>query len=285
VTFDVAVRALECVVAADAADPDINPEAAPRLFTHGRRTRRALLLLHGFTSSPRQLSDLGQLAFERGWNVFIPRLPYHGHRDRMTTALAGLSAADLKAAASQAAAAAPLGEWFDVLGFSMGGVMTAWLGQTHDLHSATAIAPFMGIRMTPHRLSKVIGQALARAPNAWLWWNIHQRDAHLPMHGYPRYPTHAVAELLRLGQDVMRHAASERPRTQHSAIIVNRSDPTENNAISRRLARSWSASGARCAWRELSGLGLRHDIMDPTTYPNAPRLVYPIAMEALASHV
>jgi esterase/lipase len=284
-TFEESISALERIAAADAADSSVNPQAATRVFAHGRRTERALLLLHGFTNSPRQMSDLGELAFERGWNVYIPRLPYHGLSNRMTNALAGLREADLKTAASESvAAASQLGERLDVLGFSMGGVVAAWLGQTHDLHSVTAIAPFMGLKLTPHGLSAKIGETLAAVPNAWLWWNIWERAAQLPMHAYPRYPTHAVAELLRLGQDVLRRAVTKRPRAAHCSIIVNRGDPSQNNSVSRHLANLWSASGARCNWREMRGLGWRHDVMDPTTYPSAARLVYPIAMDALDSH-
>jgi len=232
------------------------------------------------------MSDLGELAFARGWNVFIPRLPHHGLRDRMTNALAGLREADLKTAASDGlVAASSLGERVDVLGFSMGGVMAAWLGQTHDLHSVTAIAPFMGLKLTPHRLSSLIGETLAAVPNAWLWWNIWERAAQLPMHAYPRYPTHAVAELLRLGQDVMRRAVGKRPRAAHISVIVNCDDPSQNNSVSHDLAKLWTASGANCNWRELRNLGWCHDIMDPTTYPNAAKLVYSIAMEALDSHI
>src|SRR5450755_2475127 len=231
-SFEDSVRALEQLAAADAADPAVNSESATRVLSHGRQTDRALLLLHGFTNSPRQMSDLGELAFARGWNVFIPRLPYHGLRDRMTNALARLREAELKTAASESLeAASSLGDRVDVLGFSMGGVMAAWLGQTHDLHSVTAIAPFIGLKLTPHRLSSMIGETLATLPNAWLWWNIWERGRQLPMHAYPRYPTHAVAELLRLGQDVMRRAASKRPRAAHISVIVNCDDPSQNNSV------------------------------------------------------
>src|ERR1700686_4826140 len=100
-TFDESIRALESIAAADAADPAVNPDAVTRVYSHGRRTERALLLLHGFTNSPRQMADLGQLAFEHGWNVFIPRLPDHGLRDRMTDVLATLTEANLKTAAAE----------------------------------------------------------------------------------------------------------------------------------------------------------------------------------------
>jgi hypothetical protein len=36
------------------------------------------------------------MLYERGHNVVIPRLPYHGYRNRMTTAPAALTADDLK---------------------------------------------------------------------------------------------------------------------------------------------------------------------------------------------
>jgi alpha-beta hydrolase superfamily lysophospholipase len=76
----------------DLDGPNVNPVCHTRLYTHGRQTERALVLLHGFTNCPRQFDDLGKDFFARGWNVLIPRYPRHGYTDRLNTAIAELPA-------------------------------------------------------------------------------------------------------------------------------------------------------------------------------------------------
>ncbi len=44
----------------------------------GLKTAPAVLLIHGYTGSPREMLWLGQQLNESGYNVFIPRLPGHG---------------------------------------------------------------------------------------------------------------------------------------------------------------------------------------------------------------
>jgi hypothetical protein len=39
--------------------PNVNPACRTRVYTHGARTERALLLLHGFTNCPQQFDALG----------------------------------------------------------------------------------------------------------------------------------------------------------------------------------------------------------------------------------
>jgi len=68
--------------------PNANPACRTRLYTHGHRTERALVLLHGFTNCPAQFDALGRQWFERGWNVLIPRYPRHGYSDRLITSIA-----------------------------------------------------------------------------------------------------------------------------------------------------------------------------------------------------
>src|ERR1019366_2135927 len=58
----------------DLDGPNVNPLCRTRLYTHGHRTERALLLLHGFTNCPQQFDALGKRFHDDGWNVLIPRM-------------------------------------------------------------------------------------------------------------------------------------------------------------------------------------------------------------------
>src|SRR2546429_6635736 len=91
----------------DLDGPNVNPLCHTRLYTHGRRTERALVLLHGFTNCPQQFDALGRRFFDRGWNVLIPRYPRHGYSDRLNTSIAELRAEHLMAVGDPSALAAP----------------------------------------------------------------------------------------------------------------------------------------------------------------------------------
>src|SRR5262249_3134879 len=70
-----------------------------RVLTTGQRFPRAIVLLHGFTNCPKQFDSLAPLLYEAGANVLLPRMAWHGAQDRMTPALARLTASELVHAA------------------------------------------------------------------------------------------------------------------------------------------------------------------------------------------
>ena len=141
--FDAAIGAARAVVSAEAADPLIRPGGHSRVLSHGSRTRRSVLLLHGYTHTPAQFDGLAATYFARGYNVWIPRAPNHGTTDpaaqHLITATALLRYAD---AAMTVAAA--LGEEPGVVGISGGAVLATWLGQAPDgaVRDLLLLSPF-----------------------------------------------------------------------------------------------------------------------------------------------
>src|ERR1700680_12763 len=100
----------------------VGKRARTRFLDHGVPTQRVALLLHGLASTPAQFSQLAQALHERGYNVLAPRLPRHGHADRLSDALSRLTADDLKASAAESLEIARgLGEQVVIAGFSLGG--------------------------------------------------------------------------------------------------------------------------------------------------------------------
>jgi carboxylesterase len=66
---------------------EINPKCKTTLLTPEVPTDKVIVFLHGFTNCPEQFKQLGQQFVDKGYIVFIPRLPHHGYADRMTNAL------------------------------------------------------------------------------------------------------------------------------------------------------------------------------------------------------
>ncbi len=251
------------------------------LLQHDVPVRRAYVLLHGLTASPPQFAAFGRLLFDRGANVLIPRLPHHGYADRLTPALRALTAEELRVfAAASVERAASLADEVVVVGFSVGGLLAAWIGQRYPVARVTAIAPFFGVAWLPGRLTSPLARIALVAPNRYLWWNPVLRGSLMPAHGYPRVPTHALAQAAQLGQEVLRDAARVRPAASDVQIVVNASEAAVSNATARDLARSWARStGQRIVLHRLRGLPASHDIIEPERNPDIVRRLYPALVD------
>ncbi len=250
--------------------PNVNPACRTRLYTHGRRTERALVLLHGFTNCPAQFDLLGHRLFEQGWNVLIPRYPRHGYSDRLNTAIAELRVEQLIAVANRSAdAGTGLGERLTVAGLSLGGILTGYLAQTRDeVERAVLIAPMFGLKPIPGPALAALARTADALPNFYIWWNAKAKDRVGPPHGYPRFATHAYAALFRAGARVTAAARHSRPKAGSIAVITNAAEPRLDNRFTNQLVATWRRHGANVETFEFpASEGLPHDLIDPVANP------------------
>jgi alpha-beta hydrolase superfamily lysophospholipase len=192
----------------EAADPRINPACYSISFEHGRATPRAIVFLHGITSSPFQFRLLGELFFSRGYNVVIPRMPRHAYLDRLTDDPAQLTRSELHAYTAAAVdVGRGLAEHLTIAGLSVGGVLAAWCAQTRsDVDLAVPIAPAFAPYSVPLRLVPILARLTQMVPNLMLWWDPIRRQKVGPPCSYPRFSTRAMAESFLVGLDVYRAA-------------------------------------------------------------------------------
>jgi alpha-beta hydrolase superfamily lysophospholipase len=247
-------------------DETIHPRGKTMLLAHGRPTRRAVVLLHGLTASPMQCDALARSLHANGDTVLVPRLPGHGARDRLTPELRELRGAHLIGAAHEALAIARgLGTTVTVAGFSLGGLLALWLAQHEHVDHAVAIAPFLGVACVPHRTTAALAGALRRLPNLFLWWDPIRRERLMPDHGYPRYPTRAIAEALGVATRLAALARGAPPATRRVSIVTNASETGVSNAAAREVAEAWRAHGAgtEIALHRITGLPPSHDVIEP----------------------
>ncbi len=240
------------------------------VFDRGRRTERATLLLHGLSASPRQFLTVARELHERGHNVFVPRLPRHGHANRLSEALATMNAAQLEACANDALAIAQgLGESVTVAGFSLGGLLTAYLGQYAPVHRAVAVSPFLGVSWIPNVLRMPVARWVLSRPNRFFWWDPFLRERQMPEHGYPRFASHAVAHGLTLADAVLESALTTPPQAAELVLVVNPRDSAVNKRAIVRLAQRWHRTKPHAVTiHRLKGLpAFVHDIIEPKRYP------------------
>jgi dienelactone hydrolase len=281
--FADAVDRIRMTIAADDADPAIAKAALPRLYHHGKPVANAVVLFHGFTNCPQQFDELARSLFARGCNVYVPRLPYHGYRDRLTKALAAQTAHELAEATSRYyRLTAPLGRRVTALGLSLGGTMALALAQSTAVDHAIAVAPFLMPIGVPSAVGAPVMTALDRLPDFYVWWDPRMRERCPPMYAYPGFPMHALAEIVLFGETVTRAAHdATRPLGRRCTLVTNSVESAVNSSVARDLVATWQAHGAPYDAVEIDGLGSpRHDIIDPSTFPAARTRVYPF-LEAL----
>lgn len=252
------------------------------MLTHGRRARHATLFLHGFTASPPQFAALAAHVHASGDNVYVPLLPRHGDPDRMTETLRALRSQELLEHAQRSLdRAAHLGERVRVVGFSLGGLLAAWLAQRNAVEHAIAIAPLLGIAGMPVRSRGLLSKLLLGLPNVFVWWDPIARINQMPAHGYPRFPTHALGQLLVIAGDVFDYAAAHESRSPIT-FLTNAGETAVNNRAVLRLAQMWEANGAlRAEHRRITGLGLSHDIIEPLRPRAKVEKSYPVLRSLL----
>jgi pimeloyl-ACP methyl ester carboxylesterase len=259
-------------------DDTVNPVCRSQLLTHGSKTQRAIVLVHGLTNCPQQYAEFGPLLYQQGYNVLIPRMPRHGLIDRMTDDLKNLSAEELRDCSNATVdIACGLGEHVTYLGLSAGGVMAAWVAQHRpDVDKVVLIAPSFTI--SPHlgvRRGTLALLNLLLLPNIKTQDIMPFKDG--PEHSYLGFSSRSLAEVMRLGVCVFVSALKTRVAVQSILLITNMCDKAVNNEISWLLVDRWRARGLeRFEGYEFGEEHqLIHDIIDPQQFEQQTVLVYP----------
>lgn len=285
VDYPASIRLLEDWITQE--PPDVDLAIGMRWLTHGRKTRQAILLLHGYTNGPKQFYQLGEAFYQRGFNLLIPRFPGHAYQDRMTGVLANLTRQQLLQTLNRSLhILRGLGDECVVMGLSMGGVLTGWAAQTHpEIKRAVIISPAIGLPLIPFRLTRLIAWIARQLPNVYLWWNPVLKDTPAPpWHAYPRYATRGLAMIVDLGQALLRASAQASPKAGSTVIVSNLNDSSVDNKQVNRLAENWRSVGAPGlkTYDFEAKLQLGHDLIDPDQPDQKVDLVYPVLLDLVA---
>lgn len=276
--FEHAVGRARQMIAADSAIAA--PGGAPILLVHGARAPRAVVLLHGFTDSPRQFATLADSLFAQGDNVFVPRLPHHAERGKDVGELARLTASELCRTTDEAVdVATGLGDSVVVLGLSVGGTLAVWAAEHRpEVRRAVVVAPPFEVARVPSMLERPLVNLGAHVPN------ISRRsapDSERPDRD-PGFATHGLAQVLRLGMAVRRDAERMLPSRAEVLFLVNANDRTVKTAPVLDLARVWNRRGVAVSVYEIPlSLGLPHNVVDPMQQPGNAAVIFP-TLSALA---
>ncbi len=260
-----------------ADDSVVSPGGRTLLLAHGHRTSRAIVLLHGFTNSPRQFLEIGQTLYAEGDNVLMPRLPHHAEDHGDVSVLKRITAEALRNCADTAVdEAIGLGDTVIVVGLSAGGTMAAWAGQYRpEVRRVVLIAPALELTHVPELLQRPLLNLGLRIPNVT---RAEPRDTTTPDRN-KGFTTRAIAQVLRLGADVRHRAEVAPPAVRDAEILINASDRTVASGPSFELARSWGTHGAHVHVYEFpDSLRLPHDVIDARHAGANPAASYPVVL-------
>ena len=260
----------------------MNPLCRLELLTSGRKTDRAVILVHGYTSCPQQFHELGRRFHDLGDNVLIAPFPHHGLSDRMTTDQARLKAGELAAYADEMVdIARGLGERVVMIGISAGGVTTAWAAQNRsDLDLAVVISPAFGFREIPVPLTAAVMNIYSVLPDSWSWWDKALKANVPPYYAYPRYSRHALTEILRLGFVVQQGAEQHLPAAKKIVMVSNPCDTSISNERTGEVIELWKTRGATIETFTFdASLNLPHELIDPNQPNPHVDIVYPKLIE------
>lgn len=279
-----ALARIACLRSCD--DDSILPVSRLQFLTHGYKTKHVVVWFHGYTNTPAQFSQLGQLCYNQGANVLIPRAPCHGNKDRLNPFVAKLTAEKLAEFADTSVdIASGLGEQITVGGLSMGGILAAWLAQQRaDIYRAIVIAPAFGLKVIPTPMTRLFTEVLLVMPNIFRWWDPISMDfTSEPLHAYPRFSSRCLAQILRLGFAVQAMARQGEPSSPHIWMVINANDSSINNEIANEVAQFWheNAVAAARSYTFAPELKLGHDLIDPLQPNQKINQVYPVLMEML----
>jgi esterase/lipase len=283
--YETAMERFAQVQAREEADGNINPVCCSKLLTHGNKTERVIVLMHGMTNCPQQFVELAPKFFEQGYNVLIPRMPHNGLADLDTDDLRYLKPSELcDCCNAMVDIACGLGDHITFLGLSVGGLMAAWVAQyREDVNKAVIIAPSFTI--SPRLgvgLSKIIMRLFLILPNIMTQRIQPFKDG--PDHNYLGFATRGLGEMMRFGFSIYDTSKNRSAAANSVLVITNAADAAVNNKIPQQVAKYWQNNGLKQLdqYEFDAKYKLIHDLIDPGQKQQNIAVTYPILLDLIS---
>ncbi|MEM1312684.1 MAG: hypothetical protein AAGF07_04450 [Patescibacteria group bacterium] len=264
-----------------------SPTCDDKILHHGKKTKKVVVLFHGFTNCPAQFSQLDQLFWDKGYNVVIPRLPYHGHIDKLNQQASQLKPSDLinKANLTMSIASA-MGDSTEVVGISAGASLATWSSINFNINKLLIIAPLIAPQGVPYWAMGGTRKFLDLAPNDFRWWDENNKTEIIgPKYAYPQFSTKALLSFFQLNRHTIDQSniLKKGSKSVMNKIILIENDEAINNQAALEFVKQLDYVFEEKFDTEVlpKELNLGHDIIDPNQPYFNPNLVYPKILSKL----
>jgi carboxylesterase len=285
-TYEEAMARVKALQAKDG--PGVRDDSRTRIWTQGQKAEHALVYYHGYTNAPPQFNQLGEELCNLGYNVLVPRLPYHGLNDPLTEEQAKMTAEDMAALTQETVdIACGLGEKVTICGLSAGGVMAAWAAQFRpDVDLAVVMGPAYGMPFVPAWVSGMARGLIGILPNMFIWWDPRVKEKIVgPAHAYPRFSTKGLAQTFRLGNEVRDAAKTTKPAARKIQVILSDFDAAIALPTAKKVTEEWKAHGADVSeYIFAKDLKIWHDMIDPAQSTQQIDVVYPVILPLITQN-
>jgi carboxylesterase len=271
-------EAVQRIDVLQAREKNLNPLCQAKLLTHGDKTDRVIVFVHGYTTCPQQFAELGERFYDLGYNVLMLPVPHHGLADRMTDELGLITSEELAVYADQVVDLAPgLGKYVVMAGISMGGVIASWAAQNRsEIDFAVIMSPGFSFKPIPTSLTVPIANIVVMLPVWYVWWDTTLKEKAGPPYAYPRFTYHGLGEIMRLGFAVRAAAQRTAPAARSILVVTNANDTSVDNEVTAQMVQLWRDDHTTLAtYKFEKSLGLPHDMIDPNQKGGKTDVVYP----------
>lgn len=145
-SYEAATKEAKKVSSTDKKLADFDKGCESKLYTHGKKVARSVVMFHGVTACPKQYDEIAKTFYDAGYNVYVPLAPQHGTTNN-PEATADLTLAELTSYVGDSySIAAGLGDSVGFIGQSGGGDIATWGAQYIDgVSRLLVISPFYEI--------------------------------------------------------------------------------------------------------------------------------------------
>lgn len=248
------------------SSPAVRPGAEPYAAGEGKR---GVLLCHGFTGSPASLRPWAEYLAEQGYAVRVPRLPGHGTSwEEANTTTWQQWYGEVDQALTELRSSC---EWTAVCGLSMGGGLALRLAENRpdEVGALVLVNPAVALKRFDLKLLPVLRRLTASFPGI-------SNDIAKPGQdeiAYDRVPLHALAQQLRLWQDIRHYLARV-----HAPLLYFRSN---TDHVVDGLSQEIILAGVSSEIREFVELERSYHV---ATLDHDAELIFRRSAEFLAEH-
>lgn len=252
-SYESSLAAFNNEVSSDKQRTNFDETCASKLLTHGKKTKKAVVMMHGITACPNQYDALATKFFDAGYNVYIPLAPHHGTTDKLEHGNIALSEL-VDYMNTSTSIATGLGDEVGVIGLSGGANLATWMSEYTDVFSRLIVlSPFY--EPNPRFAAK---------------WKI---PFLLSLYGNNILPDTQVLDfsLRTLAKYVIvreNYKQSPKiPRLTHVAVVTSENDKQIDIGLAQHISKS-IADTNNTSYQRVSlprNLGVNHDIVGPNS--------------------